>query len=50
MNFAVPILWLGRANGYHGLNDANGDIDVLTWLGTDLPVGLFLDRAVESYF
>src|SRR6267142_4648173 len=38
MNFAIPILWLGSANGYHGLNDANGGIDVLTWLGTGLPV------------
>jgi hypothetical protein len=32
MNFAIPILWFGSANGYRGLNDANGDIDVLTWL------------------
>jgi hypothetical protein len=32
MNFAIAILWLGSANGYHGLNDANRGIDVMTWL------------------
>jgi hypothetical protein len=55
MNFIIPILWLGSADGYHCLNDANGGIDVLTWLtarraNLPRPAAVDLDPKSVAFF